>query len=218
MMTVALALVLAYLVGSFPTAYVVGRLKGVDVRTVGSGNMGATNVYRTLGVWPALLVLGVDAAKGALAALLLPRCLGLPNAALWGLGLGLVAMLGHSRPVFLGFSSGGKGVATAAGVFAGLVPFAFAAALASFAVTVGVTRYVSLGSLVAAVVLPLAVLATHGLRSAALLAALTVSVFVFWSHRANITRLRRGTERRLGRPGHDGTPPGAAAEGHGAGR
>jgi acyl phosphate:glycerol-3-phosphate acyltransferase len=211
MSVAVVALVLAYLIGSLPTAWLVGRLKGVDVRRVGSGNMGATNVYRTLGLWPAVLVLAVDAAKGAVAALVLPRGLGLPNPALWGLALGLMAMLGHSRPVFLGFRSGGKGVATAAGVFAGLAPIAFGAALAGFAVTVGVTRYVSLGSLVAAVVLPLAVLATHGVRSAALLAALTVSLFVFWSHRANI-------ERRLGRPGHDGASPGTAPEGQGAGR
>ncbi|HJU74864.1 MAG TPA: glycerol-3-phosphate 1-O-acyltransferase PlsY [Gemmatimonadaceae bacterium] len=197
----ALALVLAYLVGSVPTAYLVGRAKGVDVRKVGSGNMGATNVYRTLGAWPAALVLAIDAAKGVLAALLLPRWLGLSDPQIWGFLLGFVAMLGHARPVFLGFQSGGKGVATAGGVFGSLTPVACAAAVAAFAVALGLTRYVSLGSLVAALVLPLAVAATQGVRSAALIASLAVSAFVIWSHRSNIARLRRGEERRLGRPG-----------------
>jgi glycerol-3-phosphate acyltransferase PlsY len=204
---VLLALVLAYLIGSLPTAYIVGKLKGVDVRRVGSGNMGATNVYRTLGAWPAAFVLAIDAAKGAAAALLLPRVFGSPDPS-WGLAFGLVAMLGHSRPLFLGFKSGGKGVATAGGVFAALAPVAFIAGLTGFIVAVAVTRYVSLGSLVAASILPIALAATYGFRSAMFAAGLAVAAFVFWSHRANITRLRRGTERRLGRPGTGDSPTG----------
>lgn len=199
----AIALAIAYLIGSIPTAYLVGRLKGVDVRKVGSGNMGATNVYRTLGVRPAAIVLAIDAAKGVVAALL-PRWLGLTEPETWGLLLGLVAMLGHARPVFLGFTSGGKGVATAGGVFGALAPIACAAGVAAFLVVVALTRYVSLGSLVASVVLPIAVAATRGVRSAAFVAAVAVCVFVIWSHRSNIKRLLNGEERRLGRPGTQG--------------
>lgn len=202
-MLVAVALALAYLIGSIPTAYVVGRLRGIDVRKIGSGNVGATNVYRTLGAWPAFFVLAVDAAKGVAAALL-PRWLALTDADAWGLLLGLVAMLGHARPVFLGFTSGGKGVATAGGVFGALVPVACAAGVAVFLLVVALTRYVSLGSLAAAVTLAVAVGATRGSRSAPFLAALVVAAFVIWSHRSNIARLRRGEERRLGRPGTQG--------------
>lgn len=210
-MSVALVLALAYLIGSVPTAYLVGRLKGVDVRTVGSGNMGATNVYRTLGAWPAAFVLLVDAGKGVTAALL-SRWFGFSNADSWGLLLGLVAMLGHSRPLFLGFKSGGKGVATAGGVFGALVPAACAAGVAAFLVVVALTRYVSLGSLIAAATLATAVALTRGVRSVPFLAALTVAVFVVWSHRSNIGRLRRGEERRLGRPGTPGEGAAGARE------
>jgi glycerol-3-phosphate acyltransferase PlsY len=202
-MLIAFALVIAYLIGSTPTAYLVGQLKGVDVRKLGSGNMGATNVYRTLGAWPAAFVLAVDAAKGVVTALL-PRWLGFNNADSWGLLLGVVAMLGHARPIFLRFTSGGKGVATAGGIFGALVPVACAAGVAAFLVVLALTRYVSLGSLVAAVTLAVAVGVTRGVRSVPFLAALTVAVFVIWSHRSNIGRLRRGEERRLGRPGTPG--------------
>ncbi len=211
---VAVALVLAYLIGSIPTAYLVGRLKGVDVRTVGSGNMGATNVYRTLGAWPGAIVLFIDAAKGAAAAALLPRVFGGLDPATWGMLFGVVAMIGHSRPVFLGFRSGGKGVASAAGIFAALAPAAFVAGLAGFILTVAATRYVSLGSLVAATILPIAAAATTGVRSPIFAGALAVTVLVYWSHRANIGRLRRGEERRLGRPGTD---PGAGGGGEARG-
>lgn len=207
----ALAIAVAYLVGSLPTAYLVGRLRGIDVRRVGSGNMGATNVYRTLGALPATAVLVLDGAKGAVAALLLPRWFSLPNPVVWGAILGLVAMLGHSRPIFLGFKSGGKGVATAGGVFAALAPVACVAGLAVFVVTVALTRFVSLGSLLAAVALPLAVAATQGVRSVTFAAAVAVLLFVLWSHRSNIGRLRRGEEPRLGRPGQGGNPGVGAA-------
>jgi glycerol-3-phosphate acyltransferase PlsY len=205
---IVLALALAYLIGSIPTAYLVGRLKGIDVRKVGSGNMGATNIYRTLGVWPAAIVLLVDGAKGAVAALLIPRWFSLDSMT-WGLLFGLVAMLGHSRPIFLGFKSGGKGVATAGGIFAALAPAAFFAGLLGFIVTVALTRYVSLGSMVAAAILPVTAAITHGLRSPTFAAGLAVMLFVFWSHRSNIGRLRRGEERRLGRPGTAGEVRGA---------
>lgn len=204
----ALALGIAYLVGSIPTAYLAGRaLKGVDLRTVGSGNLGATNVYRSLGLAAAIVVLLVDALKGALPALLLPVRLDAgsgvgPSAMLWwGLACGVAAILGHARPVFLLWRGGGKGVATTAGVFAALAPAAFAIAFVVFGVVLWRTRIVSASSLSAAVALPLGALATSGLRSPLFLVALGVSAFVTWSHRANIVRLRAGTEPRLGTPG-----------------
>ncbi|MGQ0538863.1 MAG: glycerol-3-phosphate 1-O-acyltransferase PlsY [Gemmatimonadaceae bacterium] len=195
------ALVLAYLVGSLPIAYAVGKLKGIDLRRVGSGNLGATNVYRTLGTLPAAAVLVLDAAKGALPAAFFVRWFDAPHPA-WGLLYGLAAVAGHVWPAFLGFKGGGKGVATTAGVFAALAPIAFLSALAAFVVTVAATRYVSLGSLLAAGVLPVAVAATQGVASPLFSASCAIVLFVFWTHRSNIARLRRGDERRLGRPGH----------------
>jgi glycerol-3-phosphate acyltransferase PlsY len=199
-----LALALAYVAGSIPTAYLAGRLlKGVDLRTVGSGNLGATNVYRSLGAPTAAVVLLLDALKGALPALLLPARMAAgrvadPDALLWwGLGCGVMAILGHARPVFLLWRGGGKGVATAAGVFAALSPAAFALALAAFALVFWRARIVSLASLVAAAALPIGAAATAGVGSPLFIVALAVGGFVTWSHRANIARLRAGTEPRL---------------------
>jgi glycerol-3-phosphate acyltransferase PlsY len=198
----ALALGLAYLSGSVPTAYLAGRLvKGVDLRTIGSGNLGATNVYRSLGAGAAIVVLLLDGLKGALPALLLPIRLDVtsPSALLWwGLACGVAAILGHAKPVFLLWRGGGKGVATAAGVFAALAPAAFGIALAAFSLVMWRTRIVSASSLTAAMALPIGVLATAGPRSPLFLVSLVVGAFVTWSHRANIGRLRAGTEPRLG--------------------
>ncbi len=201
----ALALLIAYVAGSIPTAYIAGRVvKGIDLRTVGSGNLGATNVQRALGTPAAVVVLLLDALKGALPALLLPPRIAPSLAAggdsvlWWGLGCGVAAILGHTRPVFLLWRGGGKGVATAAGVFAALAPGAFGVALAGFVLVAWRTRIVSLASLTAAVALPLGVLATSGARSPAFAASLAVGAFVIWSHRANIARLRAGTEPRFG--------------------
>ncbi len=199
----ALALGVAYVAGSFPSAYLAGRLlKGVDLRTVGSGNLGATNVYRNLGAKAAVVVLLIDAAKGALPVALLPallpaNVLDAPNAALWwGLGFGVAAIAGHAKPIFLLGRGGGKGVATAAGVFTAIAPYAAAVAIATFVITAWRTGFVSLASIVAAAVLPVAVAVTAGLRSPLFLVSLAVASFVLWSHRANIGRLRRGTEPR----------------------
>jgi glycerol-3-phosphate acyltransferase PlsY len=201
----ALALALAYLSGSIPTAYLAGRLlRGVDLRTIGSGNLGATNVYRSLGAGAAVVVLLLDALKGALPALLLPArfdasVTASDSAVLWwGLACGVAAILGHARPIFLLWRGGGKGVATAAGVFAALAPTAFAIALVAFSIVMWRTRIVSAASLTAAVVLPVGMLATAGARSPLFLVSLIVGAFVTWSHRANIGRLRAGTEPRLG--------------------
>ncbi|MGH7718156.1 MAG: glycerol-3-phosphate 1-O-acyltransferase PlsY [Gemmatimonadaceae bacterium] len=194
------ALVLAYLLGSVPTAYAAGKLfGGIDLREHGSRNLGATNVYRVLGWRVALLVLAVDIGKGALPAALFPRWVSAPNPELWAIAFGLAAILGHVRSIFLLLRGGGKGVATAAGVFLALAPLPTLIALAVFLVVVLGTGYVSAASLSAAITLPIAVLAERGPRSALFAVSLAVGAFVFWTHRANIGRLRRGEESRFGR-------------------
>lgn len=200
----ALALGVAYAAGSIPSAYIAGRvLKGIDLRTVGSGNLGATNVYRTLGAPAAVVVLLADALKGGLPAAVLPSQLALtggPDAALWwGLGFGIAAIAGHAKPIFLLWKGGGKGVATAAGVFAALAPAALGVALTAFALVVWRTRIVSAASITAAVVLPVAVAVTMGTATPVFAVSLLIGAFVVFTHRANIQRLRAGTEPRLGR-------------------
>lgn len=194
------ALLIAYLVGSIPTAYLAGKLfRGIDLREHGSRNLGATNVYRVMGWKIALLVLAIDIAKGALPVLLLPRYMDTVTAHLWAIVFGLAAIVGHVRPIFLLWRGGGKGVATAAGAFLALVPIPTLIALAVFVAVVLASGYVSLGSLAAAVALPLTLLADRGLRSPLFMVSAVVCVFVFWTHRSNIARLRRGEESRFGR-------------------
>ncbi len=200
----AFGLLVAYVAGSIPSAYLAGRiLKGIDLRTVGSGNLGATNVLRTLGPEAAAVVFLCDALKGALPVALLPGMIDpafvhAPQTTLWwGLAYGIAAIVGHARPVFLLWNGGGKGVATAAGVFGALAPAALGVALAIFALVVWRSRIVSLASISAALVLPLAVAVTLGPGSPVFAAACAIGLFVIWSHRANISRLRAGTEPRL---------------------
>lgn len=209
----SLALVIAYAAGSIPTAYLAGRLlKGVDLRTVGSGNLGATNVYRSLGAVPAVVVLLLDALKGALPVLYLPpNIAGVywfePREALWwGLGCGVAAILGHAKPIFLLWQGGGKGVATAAGVFAALAPIAIGVAALIFLTVVVSTGMVSLASLTAAAALPIAVVVLFGVKSPIFAVSVAVLVFVVWTHRANIARLRAGTEPRTFGHKDAGTP------------
>ena len=192
-----LALLFAYLVGSIPTAYLVGRANGVDLRTVGSGNLGATNVLRTLGWKPGLFVYVADMMKGFLPVLLLPRVAGVPAGWPWGVAFGVLAIAGHVRPVFLRGRGGGKGVATASGVFLALTPIPFLCALAAFIVIAVATKYVSLGSLIGALVLPLALLLQERALTPLVAVSAAVSAFVFWTHRENIVRLRNGSERRI---------------------
>ncbi|MCC6243795.1 MAG: glycerol-3-phosphate 1-O-acyltransferase PlsY [Gemmatimonadaceae bacterium] len=199
MMAISFALLLALLIGSIPTAFLVGRANGVDLRTVGSGNLGATNVFRTLGWKWGLLVYFVDLLKGAIPVLWLPAVGKVAAGWPWGVVFGVVAILGHVRPVFLLGKGGGKGVATASGVFLALAPLPAACALLGFIVVVVLTRYVSLGSLVGAVVLPVALALQQRGMTPLVWVSLAVATFVFWTHRDNIGRLRRGQERRVGR-------------------
>lgn len=196
----ALGLLIAYLLGSIPAAYVAGKLvKGIDLREHGSGNLGATNVYRLLGWKVALAVLLFDAAKGAVPVLVLPGLATTTHATWWAIAYGAAAIAGHVRSVFLLWQGGGKGVATAAGVFLALAPLGLVVALLVFVAVLWASGYVSLGSLTAAAVLPLAVWLEKGRHSPVLWASIAVAIFVFWTHRANIGRLRRGQENRFGR-------------------
>ncbi len=212
-MIAAVALGIAYVAGSIPSAYIAGRVvKGIDLRTVGSGNLGATNVYRSLGAKVASVVFAVDILKGALPAALLPalvlppEALGTDRATWWALAFGIAAIVGHAKPVFLLWKGGGKGVATAAGIFAALSPVPLVIAVGFFVVVLWRTGYVSAGSLTAAITLPVLLAWFDGVRSPITIVAALVCVFVFWSHRANIQRLRDGTEHRFGH-----SKPGEAA-------
>lgn len=195
-------LLLSYLLGSIPTAYLAGRLsRGIDLREHGSGNLGATNVYRVLGARMAALVFALDVSKGVLPVLLLPRWTHSPLVEHWAYAYGIAAIVGHVRPIFLLWKGGGKGVATATGVFFALAPWAMAAAFVTFVAVVYASGYVSLGSLAGAAVLAVVLLVTYGARSPVFIVGALVAAFVFWSHRANIGRLRRGEEHRFGRKG-----------------
>lgn len=202
----AFAVLASYLFGSIPWAYIAGRLKGVDLRTYGSGNLGTTNVLRLLGVPAAILVYLLDAAKGFAPVFWLPALFNFAPHGGWAIACGIAAILGHVKPIFLLFNGGGKGVATASGVFFALTPLATFASLAFFLLLLFTTRTMSLASLTGAAVLPIGVGLTHGVRSLVFGVSLGVAVFVYWTHRANIGRLRRGEEPKLTlrRPPKDG--------------
>ena len=187
-------LVVSYLLGSIPFAYLAGRARGVDLRTVGSGNLGATNVWRTFGWRWGVPVFLADALKGAIPAGLFPWFIASDRTDVWAVAYGLAAIAGHAKPVFLLFRGGGKGVATSAGVFMALAPVATIVSLLLFGATVRATGYVSLGSIVAAFALPLGVILSQGRHSLYVWPSVFITAFVCWTHRANIGRLRRGEE------------------------
>jgi acyl phosphate:glycerol-3-phosphate acyltransferase len=188
-----LVLACAYLLGSIPSGFLLARWgRGVDLRRVGSGNTGATNVLRTSGPVLAALALALDAGKGALAVVLAQWV----DAASHGAVAGLLAILGNTTSPWLGLR-GGKGVGTASGVFALLAPGALAASMIVFAVTLLLTRYVSLGSMLGALALAAATIAGREPLEV-VYAAFATSVLVLFRHRANIGRLLAGTEPRVG--------------------
>jgi acyl phosphate:glycerol-3-phosphate acyltransferase len=189
-----LAVLLGYLAGSVPFAYLLARRAGIDVRVAGSGNVGAANVMRTTGTGRAIAVMSLDVAKGAAAVALAQLASG--GAALVA-ATGAAAVVGHIYPVWLRFH-GGKGVAVAAGVFAVLAPVATAFAVMLFVLTVWLTRYVSLGSIAATLALP-PVAWLAGAPAAVVSAASGSAALILFRHRANFRRLRAGTERRMGR-------------------
>ena len=206
-MSLVLALIASYAIGSIPAAYLAGQSRGIDLRKHGSGNLGATNVFRVLGPRIGSAVFAFDMLKGAIPVLYFWRMVdpGAISAVVIQILCGVAAIAGHVRPLWLGFSKGGKGVATAGGVFLALAPLETGLALAAFALTLLASGYVSLGSMIAAVLLPLLLFIRDGATPLFIVCAL-IAVFVFWTHRANIERLRQGTENRFGKREGKPTP------------
>ena len=191
---------LAYLLGSIPSGYLVARAKGVDIRAVGSGNIGATNAFRILGKSPGILVLLVDALKGfaavQLGALALAKIFpGTPPEYL-AITAGIAAILGHNFTCWLRFK-GGKGIATSAGVLLALVPWALAIILSLWIILFLTTRYVSIGSLAASFVLPFATWFTTGHDPGLTIVTGVMGALAIYKHRRNIQRLLDGTENRI---------------------
>lgn len=192
-MNYLIAAVLGYLAGSVPIAFVMARMRGIDLRAAGSRNLGAANVLRTAGVAPAVVVLFGDAAKGALAVVGVNA---LTNDLSAVAAAGLAAVAGHVFPVWLGFR-GGKGVATAAGAFSVLAPLPTITAVVAFIVTVLLTRFVSAGSIVASLVLPI-ISGMTASPAPVVAASVVAAVLIVSRHRGNLGRIVRGTERRIG--------------------
>jgi acyl phosphate:glycerol-3-phosphate acyltransferase len=193
----------AYLLGSIPTGYLVGKAKGIDIRTVGSGNIGATNAFRVVGKAAGIFVLIADGLKGyAACAWLLDFLVQVFSIApekveYLRIVAGICAVLGHSFTCWLKFK-GGKGVATGAGVFFALNPIATGIALAVWILVVALTRYAAVASIVAAIALAVSVwLTSDGL--ALRIVATAIGLFVIFKHRSNIRRLLNGTESRIGK-------------------
>jgi glycerol-3-phosphate acyltransferase PlsY len=192
-MHATLAVVLAYLIGSVPFAFLLARRRGIDLRQIGSGNVGAANVLRTSGASPAVLVMVLDGLKGSAAVL---AAQAMTNGAVAPVAAGVASMIGHIYPVWLRFR-GGKGVATAAGAFGVLAPVALAIASAVFVLTIWITRFISAGSVVGAVVLVIAAAVTGSSR-AVVAGAMGAAAIIVYRHRANLVRLATGTEHRVG--------------------
>jgi len=182
----------AYLLGSVPTGLLLAKAMGVNIRETGSGNIGATNVYRTMGRKVGILTLLGDALKGVIP-VLVAKWLDLPD--LWVAAIGLAAFLGHVYTVFLGFK-GGKGVATALGVFLATSPLSVLCALMVFALILYKWRFVSLASISAAALIPLIVRLVEG-KQELIIMSIVIAGIVIFRHRENIARLRAGTESRF---------------------
>ena len=199
--TVYVALI-CYTAGSIPTAYLAGRLiKGVDIRTVGSGNVGASNAMRLLGKGWGITVLLLDALKGLIPLLIILHfsLKGNPHLQRYAMTGALCCIVGHVFPVWLAFK-GGKGVATGLGVMTALVPVAVAVALPFFILIVAISRYISLGSIIAALILPVAFFIDHRLPAdLELFIFIAIAcIFVIYKHKTNIRRIIAGEENRLG--------------------
>ncbi len=199
----------AYLLGSIPSGYLAGRAKGIDIRAVGSGNIGATNAFRILGKTAGALVLVADGLKGWVAVALVPELAcksllrrGADRQRNWNIcasSAGVGVILGHNYPCWLKFK-GGKGIATSAGVLAALVPWAFVISLAIWMVVCRFTRYVSVASICAAAALPFATWLGASLqRMRMMVVTALMSALAIYKHKGNITRLMNGTENKMGR-------------------
>ena len=199
-----LTVLIGYLLGSIPTGFLVAKARGVDIRTVGSGNIGATNVFRILGKPAGVFVLLADAAKGWVAAFVVARWMSgwfYPDAGLtarewFALVAGLAAILGHNYTCWLYFK-GGKGIATSAGVLAALVPVPLLVILAVWTGVFACSRYVSLASIAAAFTLPFAAWLFAETKTMIVVTA-ALAALAIYKHKANIQRLLAGTENRIG--------------------
>jgi glycerol-3-phosphate acyltransferase PlsY len=195
---------MSYVLGSIPTGFLVGKARGIDIRTIGSGNIGATNVFRTFGTVAGVAVLLADALKGFLAVALVTRvCWSLfggtagPLAREWlEIVAGITAVLGHNYTCWLNFR-GGKGIATSAGVLIALVPYALLIILGVWIIVMGLTRFVSLASICASFSLPFATWLTGG-DSTMILITAAMTTLAIYKHKSNIQRLLKGTETRIG--------------------
>ncbi len=214
MVSLIIVVILSYLVGSIPMSIIVTKaIKGIDIRNYGSGNAGGTNVIRVLGWGPGVFVILFDALKGFLAAVVISRFFfgnfpldnGTPFSDFTVVQIiaGISAILGHTWTVFAGFK-GGKGIATASGMLIGIAPIEVAIAAGVFVMVVASSRYVSLGSVSAAITFPLAMFVRANVFDVAMryyhsmiFFSIAISVFLIYNHRANIDRLLRGQEHRL---------------------
>ena len=196
---IILCLIFGYLFGCFSTGYFVGKLNKVDIRNYGSGNVGTTNALRTMGAKAGAITLIGDVLK-AVIAILLVRFVFFPDyeyIELLAIYTGLGVVVGHNYPVWLGFK-GGKGMAATGGVMAALDPFIIPIGIPLFVLAVAITRYVSVGSLVVAVLFPIWIFIRHPGDLHMLIVALVFMALAFFKHRSNIKRLLNGTENKIG--------------------
>lgn len=189
---VALAVIISYMIGSIPLGYILARYRGVDITKHGSGNIGATNVWRTLGPVPGILVLAGDALKG-IAAVYIGRQTGVEGVELLA---GMAALVGHSWSLYLKFK-GGKIIATGAGVLLALWPITFLIAVGVFLGTLAISRYVSLSSMMAAISVPLVFYFT-GADTFYFIFGIFVCLFAIYKHTPNIKKIIQGTEFKVG--------------------
>ncbi len=189
-----ISIIIGYLLGSIPTGIIITKwFRGIDIRNYGSGSMGATNVLRTTGKKAAAIVFAVDILKGVLSILIAQSLSGSP----WWVGLaGLMAVVGHNFPIFSQFR-GGKGVATALGIFISLFPLSTLMALGLWIICIAVWRYVSLGSIITAALIPVLSLITIK-PGPYLLFTCLISLLIIYRHKDNIKRLLEGKESKLG--------------------
>jgi glycerol-3-phosphate acyltransferase PlsY len=198
-------ILICYLIGSVPTAIIYGKLtRGLDIREHGSGNAGATNVFRVLGWKSGLLVMLIDIMKGVVATTLVYRLAvgAVPlEPELLQIFAGLAAVFGHIWTIFAGFK-GGKGVGTGAGMILGIIPYAVLVAIIVFIVTVFLTRYVSLGSILGSITIPVylliqKLLLDQPVSTTLLIFGISIPVLIIFTHRSNFTRLIKGTENKI---------------------
>jgi glycerol-3-phosphate acyltransferase PlsY len=192
---------IAYLLGAIPFGFLISRARGIDIRTVGSGNIGATNVLRSVGKSWGILTLIMDALKGLIPAAVFPglaqQAFGIESTEVMSLTCGCAAIMGHNYPIYLKFK-GGKGIATTAGALIGIAPLALIVGFVTFAVTFGISRVVALGSIMAALLIPVAAWFLYGSDGLLIPIVLTIlGALAVWRHRANIGRILSGTENRI---------------------